>query len=151
MASANKTPNLNLPQWVGTEKPERTDFNAAFDAIDTTVASHLADETQYEAVLINGFTGSVKYSKDAHGNVKLSITIEGLTTTTANTQVCIIPQGYRPSVIIPIPVNRSNSAPYTPIFAFYLTPTGALAIVTGATLAIKGSGSGITGEVCYRG
>ncbi len=35
MASASKTPNLNLPQWVGTEKPERTDFNAAFDAIDT--------------------------------------------------------------------------------------------------------------------
>lgn len=34
MASANKTPNLNLPQWVGTEKPERTDFNAAFLAID---------------------------------------------------------------------------------------------------------------------
>lgn len=43
MASASKTPNLNLPQWVGTEKPERTDFNAAFDAIDTTVASSLAE------------------------------------------------------------------------------------------------------------
>lgn len=43
MASASKTPNLNLPQWVGTEKPERTDFNAAFDEIDTTVASHLAE------------------------------------------------------------------------------------------------------------
>ena len=37
MASASKTPNLNLPQWVGTEKPERTDFNTAFDAIDTAV------------------------------------------------------------------------------------------------------------------
>ena len=34
MASASKTPNLNLPQWLETEKPERTDFNAAFDAID---------------------------------------------------------------------------------------------------------------------
>lgn len=34
MASASTTPNLNLPQWVGTEKPERTDFNAAFAAID---------------------------------------------------------------------------------------------------------------------
>lgn len=38
MASTNKTPNLNLPQWVGTEKPERTDFNAAFDAIDDEFA-----------------------------------------------------------------------------------------------------------------
>ena len=35
MASASKTPNFNLPQWVGTEKPERTDFNAAFDVIDS--------------------------------------------------------------------------------------------------------------------
>lgn len=47
MASASKTPNLNLPQWVGTEKPERTDFNAAFDEIDTTVASHLAESVTY--------------------------------------------------------------------------------------------------------
>lgn len=48
MASASKTPNLNLPQWVGTEKQERTDLNAAFDAIDTTVASHLADYATHE-------------------------------------------------------------------------------------------------------
>ena len=34
MASASKTPNLNLPQWVESEKPERTDFNAAFLALD---------------------------------------------------------------------------------------------------------------------
>ena len=48
MASASKTPKLNLPQWVGTEKPERTDFNAAFEAIDTTVASHLAEKATQE-------------------------------------------------------------------------------------------------------
>ena len=44
MASASKTPNLNLPQWVGAEKPERTDFNAAFDAIDGSVGSPLLTE-----------------------------------------------------------------------------------------------------------
>jgi len=37
MASASKTPNLDLPQWLETEKPERTDFNAAFDAIDDLI------------------------------------------------------------------------------------------------------------------
>ena len=41
MASASKTPNLNLPQWVETEKPERTDFNTAFDAIDDEFARRL--------------------------------------------------------------------------------------------------------------
>lgn len=37
MSSVNKTPNLNLPQWAANEKPERTDFNSAFDAIDDTI------------------------------------------------------------------------------------------------------------------
>lgn len=34
MSSAATTPNLALPQWVAAEKPERTDFSAAFLAID---------------------------------------------------------------------------------------------------------------------
>lgn len=34
MASAARTPNLSLPQWTAGEKPERTDFNAAFLALD---------------------------------------------------------------------------------------------------------------------
>ena len=37
---------LTCHNGLGTEKPERTDFNAAFDAIDTTVASHLAETLQ---------------------------------------------------------------------------------------------------------
>ena len=38
MASAAKTPNLGLPQWVAGEKPERPDFNAALLAIDNKLA-----------------------------------------------------------------------------------------------------------------
>lgn len=38
MASAATTSNIGLPQWVETEKPERTDFNAAFDAIDDALS-----------------------------------------------------------------------------------------------------------------
>ena len=34
MAATNQTSNLGLPQWVATDKPQRTDFNTAFDAID---------------------------------------------------------------------------------------------------------------------
>jgi len=47
MASASKTPNLNLPQWVGTEKPERTDFNAANSNIDTAIGSRTYTEQNY--------------------------------------------------------------------------------------------------------
>lgn len=38
MGAANKTENLNLPQWAGNEYPERTDFNAAFASIDAGTA-----------------------------------------------------------------------------------------------------------------
>ena len=68
MASASKTPNLNLPQWVGTEKPERTDFNAAFDAIDTTVASHLA-ESALKHITESGSNANGRYIKFDDGTM----------------------------------------------------------------------------------
>ena len=41
MASTNKTPNYNLPQWVGTDHPTFSeDFNDAFSAIDTAMNSN---------------------------------------------------------------------------------------------------------------
>lgn len=41
MAFINKTEYLNLPQWEASEKPSRTDFNEAFEKIDTTLESKL--------------------------------------------------------------------------------------------------------------
>lgn len=38
MGSANKTENLNLPQWQGNEYLEREDLNTAFATIDTKTA-----------------------------------------------------------------------------------------------------------------
>lgn len=41
MASTNKTPNYNLPQWVGTDHPTFSeDFNDAFSAIDTAMENN---------------------------------------------------------------------------------------------------------------
>lgn len=38
MSFTNKTPNYNLPQWIGTDKPAwLTDMNGAFSAIDTAI------------------------------------------------------------------------------------------------------------------
>lgn len=46
MAATNSTTNLGLPQWVATDKPERTDFNTAMSDIDNTVAAHLAENAK---------------------------------------------------------------------------------------------------------
>jgi len=57
MASANKTPNYDLPQWVATDKPERTDFNQAMSDIDTNlnlVQSMLTQTTAGRFVLPGG-------------------------------------------------------------------------------------------------
>ena len=81
MASASKTPNLNLPQWVGTEKPERTDFNAAFDAIDTTVASHLADYNAQHKIkyLISAGSDIIPFTKVVDiGNNTLETLTDGV-------------------------------------------------------------------------
>lgn len=39
MASANKTPILNLPQWLGNEYMERTDWNTAFATLEDAIAT----------------------------------------------------------------------------------------------------------------
>lgn len=43
MASTNKTPNLNLNSWLGTDQPTRTDFVYDNTTIDTTVGGHILD------------------------------------------------------------------------------------------------------------
>ena len=58
MASASKTPNLNLPQWVGTEKPERADFNAAFDAIDQALSTMSSGAGFHNSIFRGKYLGS---------------------------------------------------------------------------------------------
>lgn len=41
MASTNKTPNLNLNQWIGSDKPKRIDFNGDNSIIDNVCGSHI--------------------------------------------------------------------------------------------------------------
>lgn len=73
MASASKTPNLNLPQWVGTEKPERTDFNAAFDAIDTNLNLVQSAIGSLEVIKTGASTGVVISHTVLNGEIYLLV------------------------------------------------------------------------------
>ena len=58
MAATNSTTNYGLPQWVATDKPERTDFNTAMADIDTNInLVQSGDETDWTPVLLN-FNGT---------------------------------------------------------------------------------------------
>lgn len=43
MSSTNKTPNLKLNSWIGSDKPKRSDFNADNEIIDNVVSSHIGN------------------------------------------------------------------------------------------------------------
>ena len=41
MPSTNKTTNLNLNQWIGTDKPKREDFISDNNILDTVISGHI--------------------------------------------------------------------------------------------------------------
>lgn len=43
MSATNQTPFLGLSSWLGTDKPQRTDFNADNEKIDNFASEHTAD------------------------------------------------------------------------------------------------------------
>ena len=76
MASASKTPNLNLPQWVETEKPERTDFNAAFDALDVALSGATGSYGTWTPVLsFGGASVGMVYSRQSGNYRKIGKTV----------------------------------------------------------------------------
>ena len=47
MPTNNKTPNLNLNNWLGTDKPKRIDFFENNEILDTVISSHLSDTSMH--------------------------------------------------------------------------------------------------------
>jgi hypothetical protein len=47
MPTTNKTPNLGLNNWVGTDKPKRSDFVEDNTLLDTILGTHLADKAAH--------------------------------------------------------------------------------------------------------
>ena len=44
MPSTNKTTNLNLNQWIGTDKPKREDFVSDNNILDTVISNHINND-----------------------------------------------------------------------------------------------------------
>lgn len=47
MSSTNKTENLKLNSWIGSDKPQRTDFNYDNEVIDKTITEHKNDTVSH--------------------------------------------------------------------------------------------------------
>lgn len=47
MSSTNKTANLGLNSWIGSDKPERIDFNTDNEIIDGILSQHVENQTAH--------------------------------------------------------------------------------------------------------
>lgn len=47
MSSTNKTKNLELNSWIGSDKPQRVDFNNDNEIIDTVITEHKKDSISH--------------------------------------------------------------------------------------------------------
>lgn len=67
MASANKTPILNLPQWLGNEYMERTDWNTAFATLEDAIATfdHLCQTYGSTTTYPDADTGTITCTLDS--------------------------------------------------------------------------------------
>lgn len=71
MSYTNSTPNYNLPQWIGTDKPTFLgDFNGAFSAIDTAIKN--ASDSATSAASTANAASATANSANTNANTALS-------------------------------------------------------------------------------
>lgn len=71
MSYTNSTPNYNLPQWIGTDKPTFLgDFNGAFSAIDTAIKN--ASDSATSAASTANAASATATSANTNANTALS-------------------------------------------------------------------------------
>lgn len=70
MSFTNKTPNYNLPQWLGSDKPAwLTDMNGAFSAIDTAIKGASDSGSSAEATANNALSVAQSAQETANASV----------------------------------------------------------------------------------
>lgn len=148
--------------------PEPTDFvqvedlNENFTKIDTEIAkitdeetgieaqltTHLAQNEWFDAVLINGFTGVIKYCKNKHGTVFVTLTLTNIPTIAISTIIATLPVGFRPSTSVVLCVSKANILPYSNDTSLLITTDGNVIIAANTTLIITPD-AGVKGGATY--
>ena len=80
MSSTNKTNNLGLNSWIGSDKPQRIDFNRDNEIIDNVLSQHINDAvvhiTQQERELWNSFLCTGIYFGDSTTQRVISLDVD---------------------------------------------------------------------------
>ena len=76
MSSTNKTTNLKLNDWVGTDVPQREDFNADNQRIDKAIGDHTGNTTVHITQAERDLWGLPFYYYNYFGNGKATRKVE---------------------------------------------------------------------------
>ena len=94
MASANKTPILNLPQWLGNEYMERTDWNTAFATLEEAIATFDYLSSTY------GYTYT-QTDSDTDGTTTIAVTLDS-SSPVAGTLTAVISENEQEETVIDV-------------------------------------------------
>lgn len=132
--------------------PQRTSqaIVKGLEPLQQQVTTHLDQIEWFDAVLINGFGGRVRYGKNAHGTVFVQVSaLNSIPTNAVGTVICTLPQGYRPNGSIPVGTILTNVDPYTSEFSLSINTVGSITLAYGNTLPPSAASAGLRGEVIY--
>lgn len=140
MSSTNKTTNLKLNDWVGTDVPQREDFNADNQRIDKAIGDHTGNTTVHITQAERDLWGLPFYYYNYFGNGKATRKVE-------------IPIPFRPRFAIvfadgmaPSVCKFSSSANYHYV-AFASQTRGTIGMtLDDQTLTVNQSVSPVTGQ-----
>lgn len=103
----------------------------------------------YEATMINGFTGQIRFGKNALGTVFVEVYINNLASITPGTLIATLPTGYRPGRNMPITINQANMHPYGNSMPFLISNTGELVIAYDNKLSGTSASAALVGGASY--
>lgn len=76
MSSTNKTENLNLNQWAGTDRPQRVDFNEDNRLIDEAFTAHINDMSVHTTAADKMQNAAYSYIGDGESTQVLELEFE---------------------------------------------------------------------------
>ena len=118
---------------------DKLDSHLAESATQANLGHVKLPENWISATLQNGWTGTLKYRKDAFGKIEVTGVLMTVGTTTPSTEIASLPSGYRPPQILGVPVNKGNVPPYNVEFLFSITSGGSFRVNQGVTLPATGT------------
>lgn len=111
----------------------------------------LSERTAAYATLLNGFLGTALYAKDLAGNVSLELNIANTPTIAPMTQICRLPEGFRPVFHTGIVASFTNLSPFGVYPTFVVYPDGYVVIAHDNKLVAGKTDAGIQATVTFRG